>query len=100
MKEQGCDPFSGDGFLCGAENYPLSKPMADHDQERIEGQGRRKVHEKVIEDLLEGVSTRGLDWSEGGYSGVSIRLVLLAGGTAFNIFEARPGHQNSMTTSW
>ena len=95
MEEQGCDPFSGDGFLCGAENYPLSKPMADHDQERIEGQGRRKVHEKVIEDLLEGVSTRGLDWSEGGYSGVSIRLVLLAGGAPFHILldplsRARP----------
>ena len=36
MKEQGCNPFGGDGFLCGTENYPLSKPMVNHNQERIQ----------------------------------------------------------------
>ena len=36
MEKEGSDSFSGDGFLCGAENYPLSKAMVDHDQERVE----------------------------------------------------------------
>ena len=34
---------------------------------------------------MEEASTRGLDWGEEEYSGVSIHLVLLTGGTAFNI---------------
>ena len=100
MEEQGCDPFSCDGFLCGAENYPLSQPMVSHNQERIERQKRRKVHDKVTGGLLEGASTRGLDWGEGGYSGVSICLVLLTGGAAFDIFldiggQARPPELSS-----
>ena len=36
---------------------------------------------------MEGTSTRGLDWGEGEHGGVSIRLVLLAGDVAFNIFS-------------
>ena len=35
MEEQGCNPFSGDGFLDGEENYSLSKPMVNHDQKRV-----------------------------------------------------------------
>ena len=35
MEEQECDPFSGNGFLGGAENYPLSKAMVNHDQKRV-----------------------------------------------------------------
>ena len=33
-KEDG-DPFCGDCFLGGAKNYPLCKPMVDHNQERV-----------------------------------------------------------------
>ena len=61
MEEQGCDPFSGDGFLGGAENYPLSKPMVNHNQERIKRQERRKIHDKVTGYLLEGASAEGFD---------------------------------------
>ena len=32
VKEEVGNSFCGDGFLSGAENYPLSKPMVDHDQ--------------------------------------------------------------------
>ena len=44
---------------------------------------------------MEGVDAGGLDWSEGGYGGVSIHLVLLTCGASFSIFldiegQARP----------
>ena len=32
VEEKSGYPFSGDGFLCGAENYPLCKAMVDHNQ--------------------------------------------------------------------
>ena len=32
VEKEGCYPLSSDGFLCGAENYPLCKAMVDHDQ--------------------------------------------------------------------
>ena len=35
MEEQGREPFSSNGFLGGAENYPLSKAMVNHDQKRV-----------------------------------------------------------------
>ena len=57
VEEQGSDPFSGDGFLHRAKNHPLSKPMVDHDQERIEARGKGKIHNKVTQDLL--VQARG-----------------------------------------
>ena len=31
VKEEIGDSFSGDNFISGAENHPLSKPMVDHD---------------------------------------------------------------------
>jgi len=43
VKEEGGDSFGGDSFLSGAENYPLSKAMVYHDQERIEASGGGKV---------------------------------------------------------
>ena len=43
VEEKGGDSFGGDGFLSGAENYPLSKAMVYHDQERIEAGGGGKV---------------------------------------------------------
>ena len=32
MEKESSYSLSGDGFLCGAENYPLHKTMVDHDQ--------------------------------------------------------------------
>jgi len=43
VEEKGGDPFGGDGFLSGAENYSLSKAMVYHDQERIEARGGGEV---------------------------------------------------------
>ena len=57
VEERGCDSFHGDGFLHRAKNHPLSKPMVDHDQERIEARGKGKIHNKVTQDLL--VQARG-----------------------------------------
>ena len=39
--------FGGDVFLCGTENYPLSKPMVDHDQKGIEASRTGEVGDKV-----------------------------------------------------
>ena len=36
VEEKGGDSLGGDGFLRRAENYPLSKSMVYHNQERIE----------------------------------------------------------------
>ena len=33
------------GFLSWAENYPLSKPMVYHNQERITAHGDREIHD-------------------------------------------------------
>ena len=52
-KERG-NTFSSDVFLCGAENYPLCKPMVDHNQKGIEAGGDREVSDEVTGDLLEG----------------------------------------------
>ena len=36
VEKEGGNPFGGERFFSRAENYPLSKPMVYHDQERIE----------------------------------------------------------------
>ena len=54
VEKEGGDPFGGDRFLGRAKNHPLSKPMVYHDQERIEAQGDREIHDKVTGNLLEG----------------------------------------------
>ena len=41
------DSFSGDVFLCWAKNYPLSKPMGNHDQKGIKAGGRGEVNNKL-----------------------------------------------------
>jgi len=43
MEEKGGDSFGGDSFLSRAENYPLSKAMVYHDQERIKAGGGGEV---------------------------------------------------------
>ena len=85
VEKEGGDPFSSDGFLHGAKNYPLSKPMVYHDQERIEAGGHREVGDKVAGDLLERARGGGFDGREGGYGGMCVNLVLLAKGIAFDI---------------
>ena len=32
VEKEGGYPFNSDGFLCWAENHPLSKPMVNHNQ--------------------------------------------------------------------
>ena len=61
VEKEGCDPFSGDGFLGRAENYPLSKPMVYHDHERIEAGGQGEIRDKITGDLLEGAGGDGFD---------------------------------------
>ena len=56
MKEESGDPFCSDGFLSGAENHPLSKPMVGHDQKRVKAIRKKKVSDKIVGDLLEQVS--------------------------------------------
>ena len=66
MEEKGGYPFSGDGFLSGAENHPLCKAMVDHNQQRIEARGGGEVGDQVTGDLLEGVRGARLYRSERG----------------------------------
>ena len=47
VEKEGGDSFGGDRFLGRAKNYPLSKPMVYHDQERIETRGDREVRDKI-----------------------------------------------------
>ena len=79
VEKERSNPFSGDILLCGTENHPLSKPMVDHDQKRIEAGERREVGDKVTGDLLEGAGGGGANRSERWDGGVGICLVLLAG---------------------
>ena len=53
VEEEGGYPLSGDRFLGGAENYPLSKAMVDHNQQRVKAKGNREVSDEVTGDLLE-----------------------------------------------
>ena len=65
VEKKGGDPFCSDHFLGGAENYPLCKPMVNHDQERIKARGDWQVSDQVIRDLLERLRDKGADKSEG-----------------------------------
>ena len=60
VEKEGCDPFGGDGFLGRAKNYPLSKPMVYHDQERIKTRGDGEIGDKIAGNLLEGAGSDGL----------------------------------------
>ena len=61
VEEEGGDSLGGDGFLGRAENYPLSKPMVYHDQERIKTQGDGEVGDKIAGNLLERAGSDGLN---------------------------------------
>ena len=95
MEKESGYSLGGDRFLGGAENYPLCKAMVDHDQQGVKAGGDGEVGDQVAGDLLEGARGVGFDGGEWGSGGMCIRLVLLARGTAFNIFayklrETRP----------
>ena len=47
MEKESCYPFGSDGFLCGAENYPLCKAMVDHNQQGIKNGGGREVGNEI-----------------------------------------------------
>ena len=55
VEEKRSDSLSGDGFLGWAKDYPLSKAMVDHDQERIEARRKGEIGDEITGNLLEGV---------------------------------------------
>ena len=59
-KERG-DSLGGDRFLGRAKNHPLSKPMVDHDQERVKARGDGEVGDEIARDLLEGARSDRFD---------------------------------------
>ena len=83
-KERG-DSLGSDRFLGRAKNHPLSKPMVDHDQERVKARGEGKICDKIARDLLEGAEGDGFDGGEGGDGRVCVNFVLLAKGAALNV---------------
>ena len=91
VEEKGGDPFSGDGFLGRAKNYPLSKLMVYHDHERVKAGGYGEVCDKITRDLLEGAGGDGFNGRQGGYGGMGIGLVLLAEGAALDIAADKRG---------
>ena len=54
VEEKRSDSLSGDGFLGWAKDYPLSKAMVDHDQERIEAGRKGEIGDEITGNLLEG----------------------------------------------
>ena len=70
-KESG-DPFCSDHFLGGAENYPLYKPMVNHNQERVKARGGWQVGDQITRDLLERLRGEGADRSEEWDGGVDV----------------------------
>ena len=85
VEEKEGDSFSGDSGFGRAENYPLSKPMVDHDQKCIKAKGRWQISNKVTEDLLKWLHCHKVDWSQRENSGMCIDLILLACSTSLNI---------------
>ena len=85
MEKEGGNSFGGDRFVGRAKNYPLSKPMVDHDQERVKARGDREISDEIAGDLLEGVRSDGFDGQQRGYCRVRVNLILLAKGTALHV---------------
>ena len=69
VEKEGGNSFCSDCFLGGAENYPLSKPMVDHDQKRVKARGGWKVSDEITRDLLKGSRDKGPDGVRGGTVG-------------------------------
>ena len=47
MEEKGGNAFSSDSGFGRAENYPLSKPMVDHDQKCIKAREKWQASDEV-----------------------------------------------------
>src|SRR6266702_3796252 len=60
--------------------------MVYHDQKRIKRRRHREISDQIAGDLLEGARCGGADRGEWRDRGMRVGLVLLANGTAFNIF--------------
>ena len=58
VKKELSDPGCINGFATRSKNYPLSKAVVDHNQNRIESRGRREVGDEVDRELFE--------WERGG----------------------------------
>ena len=84
VEEEGGDSLSCDGFLCRAENHPLTKAVVHHDQERVKTGGQGEVGDEVARDLMERKRGGGGDGCGGRGSGMCVRLVLLTGCAASN----------------
>ena len=91
-EEQGSDSSGINGFLGGAENYPLSKPMVNHDQKGIKTPRKGKVSDQIAGDLLEWAGARGQNGEKWGLRWVCVDLVLLASSTATDV-TANIGHK-------
>ena len=61
VEKEGGYLLGSDGFLGGAENYPLCKGMVNHNQQRVKARGCGEVGDEVTRDLLEGVRCMGFD---------------------------------------
>ena len=61
VEKEGGNSLGGDRFLSRAKNHPLSKPMVNHDQERIEARGGREIRDKIAGNLLEGARSDRFD---------------------------------------
>ena len=61
VEKKGGDSLGGDRFLSRAKNHPFSKPMIDHDQERVKARGDGEICNKIAGDLLEGARGDGFD---------------------------------------
>ena len=84
VEKEGGNSLSSDSFLRWAENYPLTKAVVHHDQERVKTHGGGKVGDEVTRDLTEGERGGGGNRSGGRSGGVRICLVLLTSGAASN----------------
>ena len=86
MEEKSGYPLGSGGFLGRTEDYPLRKSVVDHDQQRVEALGRRKIGDEIARDLLKRVGARGGNRDKGWGGGMGIGFCLLAHATAFNVF--------------
>ena len=85
VKEEVSNSFCGDGFLGRAENHPLSKPMANHNQKGVKACREGKVSDEIAGDLLEGADGSQAKRGEGWNSWMCVGFVLLENRTSFDI---------------
>ena len=85
IKKKNCNFFCNDSFLRGTKNYPLSKPMVDHNQKRVKANRGWKICDEVAGYLLERTSGNGADRSEWGNGGMHVGFILLGNSAPFNV---------------